>query len=239
MDAKIDNILKLQKRVDMLSKRGIPIAIQQTINNTTRTAWKEGRKNTSVKFKNRNAWTKRSENYTLAEGLDPNKMAGIAGTSAAYLAEQETGFTRSSNGSAGVWVPTAEAADQTGDRTRPIRPKYRKGRIRLKRKIKKRASSPAQARMFKILDAVMSNGMFWGKLGNTQGMWNLTGSIINRRIVLVNVRLLYSANKRSITTRPHVWHETAVERAQAMEPMEYQKALNRQIARLKMKGKIR
>lgn len=232
------SVHRKQKEIAELSDKAIPIAIQQTLTATARHAWRYGRENTKSEFKTRNNWSAGSQRYSRAEGLNPEKMVATAGTTAGYMAEQEHGFTRSSSGKSGVWVPTAEAAGQTGVRTRPITRKYRKGKIRLRKKIRKKPSSPKQQRLFKMYDAVSTNGYFWGTLNNTTGMWHLAGSVFKGRIVLTGVRLLYSANKRSIVTKPTKWHGPATERAFSHdEAREYDKALGRQLKRLKVKYK--
>ncbi len=238
MDADITQLNRYQTQIAQASSRGIPIAVQQTVNNTARNAWRSGRKNTDSEFKNRNTWTKRSQTYQTTKELDIDSMVSVAGSSAGYLAEQETGFTRTSTGKAGVWVPTADAAGQTGDRTKPILRRFRKGRMRLRRKVKKQPTSAAQARLFKMHDAVQGNGLMWGKLGSTEGMWHLTGSSDGGRLILTGVRLLYSANKQSISTRAHEWHEPAVRTSVGKMGDEYHRALKRQWTRLKKKNRL-
>lgn len=236
MDINYKDTQKLQKQIIELSERGMPIAIQQTLTATARAAWRYGRENTEKEFRTRNNWTRGSQTYQRAEGLDVNKMKAVTGSGQQYMAEQEEGFTQSGNGGNGVWVPTAEASDQSGIRTKPITRKYRKGRIKMRRKIKKRASSAAQQQLFNIYNAVTTNGFFWGKLKNTNGMWRMTGSVVNGKILLTGVRLLYSANKKTIRTEAHKWHMPAVERAiRVDEGDEYYKALKRQISRLRRK----
>lgn len=239
MDFDFTQLIKMQSTISELSKRGIPIAIQQTLNNTARHSWKEGRSNTDEIFNNRNRWTARSQNYQRTQELDPDKMETEAGSSASYLAEQETGFSRTSDGKAGVWVPTAAAAGQDGQRTKPVAYRYRKGKMRIMRKMKRAATSPSQARLFKLHNAVIGNGLFWGTLGNTTGMWLIDGSMQKSRLSLTSVRLLYSANKNKIDTSAHQWHEPAVEQAIRLQPDEYFKALDRQVKRLKRKHGIK
>lgn len=230
-------MMAMEKEIDFLSDRAIPIAIQQTLSNTARTAWKHGRENTDREFQNRNTWTKRSQTYQRAEGLDVKRMVAVAGSHAGYLAQQEEGFSRTSRKS-GVWVPTAEAAGQSGmKRTKPIRAKYRRSRIKLKRGKMVAPTSKAQANLFKIVNAVRGNGYFWGKLGSTIGMWQVDGNTNSGRIILTGVRLLYSANRRTVRTKPHKWHEPAVERANDRLGDEYYNALKRQLMRVRKKYK--
>lgn len=217
----------------------IPIACQQTLNNVARIAWREGRKNTDTMFQNRNTWTKRSQTYQQTKELDIDRMVAITGSSAGYLAQQEEGFTRTASGKDGVWVPTAEAAGQSGKRTKPIQRRFRRNRVRFKKRIRKAASSPAQANLFKMYNAVLGNGMFYGKMGQTTGLWVLSGSVAGGRLVLTNVRLIYSADKKRIRTAPHEWHGPSVVKAVNVEGDEYHKALKRQWARLKRKNRIK
>lgn len=238
MDFDNKNTMALQKQISELSTRGIPIAVQQTLTATARHAWRYGRENTGREFSNRNTWTKRSQTWQRAEGLDVDKMEAIVGSSAAYMAQQEEGFSQTGNGDKGAWIPTADAADQSGDRTKPVKFKYRRGKIRLRRKVRKRASSPKQQRLLNMIGAVKGNGYFWGSLSRTEGMWKLDGSVVNGRLVLTGVRLLYSANKRTVRTPATEWHWPAVEKAiRVNEGDEYHKALNRQVKRLKRKYK--
>jgi hypothetical protein len=232
-------MIRLEKQIAELSDNAIPIAIQQTLNNTARNAWLEGRNNTDREFNNRNTWTKRTQTYQQTRELNVNKMVSITGSSADYLAQQEEGFTRQSKGD-GVWVPTAEAAGETGQtRSKPIRAKFRRSRIKVKRGRAKKPVSRAQAQLFKIINAVNSrSGHFWGTLNNTKGMWQLEGSTDSGRIVLSGVRLLYSARKRTIRTPKHEWHLPAVEKANERLGVEYYRALKRQMARLKRKYKL-
>jgi hypothetical protein len=240
MDLNYTQQQRFEKQISEASSVGIPIAVQQTINNSARTAWREGRKNTDSEFTNRNQWTRRSQTYQQTRELDIDKMVSVTGSSAGYLAEQETGFTRTSTGKAGVWVPTADAAGQTGERTKPILRRFRKGRMRLKRKIKKQPASAAQARLFKMYDAIKGNGLIWGEFKNTIGMWHLTGHISdNGRIILTGVRLLYSANKKVITTNATKWHTPGVQLALGKMGDEYHRALKRQWARLKKQNRIK
>lgn len=245
MDIDYKELQNLQKQIAEASSVAIPIACQQTLNNVARIAWRDGRKNTDTMFQNRNTWTKRTQTYQQTKELDIDKMVSVAGSSAGYLAQQETGFTRTASGPAGVWVPTPDAADQTGIRTKPVKYRFRRGKIRLPRKSikgsggRKRAKSSAQMRFYNIYNAVAGNGFFWGKLGDNMGMWKMDGEIVKGKIILTSVRLLYSANKRSITTGEHKWHTPAVEMAIGAEGEEYFKALKRQWSRLKKKNRIK
>ena len=239
MDLNYTEQKRFEKQISEASNVGITIAVQQTINNTARNAWREGRRNTDSEFTNRNTWTRRSQTYQQTRELDIDKMVAVAGSSAGYLADQETGFTRTSTGKAGVLVPTAEAAGQTGERTKPILRRFRKGRMRLKRKINKSPATAAQARLFKMYDAVKGNGLIWTEFKNTTGMWQIEGSVSAKgRIVLTGVRLLYSANKRVVTTKATEWHEPAVQTALGKMGDEYHRALKRQWLRLKRQNRI-
>lgn len=237
MEANTKQIRQYQRQISELSSRGIPIAIQQTLSNTARHAWRYGRENTKQEFSLRNNWTIRSQNYTRAEGLNIDRMVASAGSSADYMAEQESGFSRISD--KGVWVPTAEAANETGARTKPIVRQFRKGRIRLKRALKTKGNSASQQKYINMYNALATNGAYYGKLGGTRGMWMLEGGIVGGRIVLTGVRLLYSANRKVIRTKAHEWHIPGVVRAiEHDEGREYEKALERQLKRLKRKNRM-
>lgn len=238
MDIDDRQIRRLEKQINLLSDHAIPIAIQQTLNNVARKAWREGRRNTDREFQNRNTYSKRSQTYQQTRELDIDKMVAIAGSSAQYLAEQETGFTRTSK-SGGVWVPTAEAADQSGQtRTKPIKAKFRRSRIRMAKPKTKRPVSAKQAHFFKLINAVRSrSGYFFGEFKNTKGMWKIEGSLDTGRLVLTGVRLLYSATRRTVYTPKTAWHSEGVDVANRDLEGEYYRALKRQFARLKRKYK--
>lgn len=240
MDANTKNIGQMQRQISELSKRGIPIAVQQTLTATARHAYMYGRRNITEDFEKRNAWTLRSNSWQRAEGLDVDKMVAVAGSSAKYMAEQEEGFVRKGKGDSGVWVPTPEAAGQTGKRTKPITRKYRKGKIRIRKKVRKKAASPKQQKFFKMINAIRGNGYMWGTLNSTKGMWHIEGSESGGRVHLTSVRLLYSANKKTITTKATEWHKPAsMEAVRRNEADEYNKALRRQVSRLKRKHKTK
>lgn len=236
MDINNKRTKALEKQILELSSRGIPIAVQQTLTATAKHGWRYGRENTEREFTNRNAWTKRSQNWNRAEGLDVDKMVASFGSSADYLAKQEEGFSRMGNNGNGVWVPTAETADQQGARTKPVKFRYRKGKMRLRKK-RKLASTPKQQRYFNMINSVKGNGLFWGTMNNTRGMWKLEGSINEKgRLIMTGARLLYSANKHTVRTPATEWHFPAAEKAiRVNEAEEYNKALKRQVTRLRRK----
>ena len=57
----------------------------------------------------------------------------------------------------------------------------------------------------------------------------------NGRLTLTSVRLLYSANKKTIRTPKKEWHLPAVEEANDNIGTEYNKAMKRQLKRLRRK----
>ena len=240
MDADTRQIRRLERDIEKVSKRGIPIAIQQTINNTTRTAFSKSRENINDEFTTRNSWTERSTSWQRATGLDVDRMKGVTGTTLDYLGKQEEGFHRMSP--QGVQVPTGDASGEgnTRRRTRPVKPRFRKSRIDLKNK-RKHSADPKQQRLAEIIDTMRSGNRYWyGKFGNTRGLWFLKGGRVSKKGGWpkgMRPTLLYSADYKSVYTAPNPWLEPAADYAIEKQPMEYKKALDRQMDRIMKKGK--
>lgn len=238
MDANTKEIERFEKHIARLSKRGIPIAVQQTLTATARNAYNAGQMLTDNKFTNRNAWTKRSESYQRAEGLNVRQMKSEFGSTEDYMRKQEEGFTNSNP--KGVMVPTAEAAGQAagGRRTKPIRKPFRRGNMTLGRR-KKKFANKDQQRIASVIDTFNAKRKFWyGTLGGYKGMWRFVGGRRSKKGGWpkgMRPHLLYSATEKTNHTRATPIIGDASEKAMKEMPAEYFKALGRQIDRLNKK----
>lgn len=242
MDIDTKQIAAIEVMIESISKRGVPIAIQQTLSNTARNAYNEIQKGLDSKFTIRNAWTGRSMSYQRAQGLDIDNMSSEVGSVSDYMRKQEDGFETSSGGLHGVQVPTSETAGQSGlKRTKPIRNRFKRTNIDLA-KIQRRFKNPKQQRVAEIIETMRAGNRFWfGELKGTIGMWYLKGGRPNKKSGWpkgMRPKLLYSANKKRVKTKSTRWLEVSTEMAIAKQPDEYAKALSRQLDRLSKKARI-
>jgi hypothetical protein len=234
------SIMDMERVLNELSKMAAPIAIQQTLNNTARNAWKKGRNLTPKKFQLRNTWTMRSEQYTQTKDLNISTMKSIFGSTSGYMEQQEKGFTR--NSTDGVTVPTATAANQSGmNRTKPVTRRFRRSNINRKQIVKRyQWTNKKQQAIADIIETMRAGDRFWsGTLKGTKGIWFLKGGRIKSKRggwpKGMRPHLIYSANKKSVRTKGSFLVKEASSDALDNEFKEYSKALKRQLKRLKEK----
>lgn len=246
-DLNYQQTVKLEETLKELSKVALPIAVQQTLNNTARNAHRNYRSLTRKKYQLRNTWTIRSEQYTQTKSLNINSMKSIAGSIAEYMEKQEEGFTRDSSN--GVTIPTASAANQSGsNRTRPVLKKFRRASID-RRKTRKSFQytynwkNKKQIEVADLIDTMRSGNRFWyGTLKGNKGIWFLKGGRLKSKRggwpKGMSPHLIYSANKQSVRTQGGFLVKEASDKAITREFDEYQKALSRQLKRLKAKHNL-
>lgn len=239
MDIDTREIDRMEKSIDELSKRGIPIAVQQTLSNTARNAYGHGQKLTVKEHTLRNRWTARSESYQRATGLNIKQMKSEFGSTEDYMRKQEEGFTRSSPN--GVLVPTAESSGEApgGKRRKPIRKPFRRSNLTLGR-TKKRFANKNQQRIASVIDTFRDGRKFWyGDLGGTKGMWRLVGGSKRRKKggwpKGMRPHLLYSATQKTNYTKATPIVSDASDLAMKQQPEEYFNALDRQLDRVMKK----
>jgi hypothetical protein len=237
-------IQALEKTIEAISSRAIPIAIQQTLSNTARNAYNNIQQDIGKKFVIKNKWTARSMSHQRATGLNVDKMAAHVGSVQDYMAKQESGFSNVATGQHGVQVPTGDAAGQPGARrrTRVIKKRFRKNNIELTKSLsRRRGNTPAQQRIASIIDTMRAGKRFWfGELNKIVGMWHLKGGRISKKGGWprgMRPKLLYSANHRRNEVKSTRWLEPASEKALKDQTREYGEALARQLNRLKKAGR--
>lgn len=117
---------KLQRAVNVLgnfARRGIPHATRNGLNASAFEGRKAWTKEVEKAFTLRNTFTTRSLRVQKARGIDMRKMHSVLGSTADYMAEQETGGTERKSGKHGVPIPTPTSSGEgrAAKRLRPVR----------------------------------------------------------------------------------------------------------------------
>lgn len=243
MDIDSKEIENLEKVLKVFSKVAAPIAFQQALNETATKTRIRAQDNIRDNFTTRNKWSERSVFYSRATGLNVDKMQAEVGSGQEYMAQQETGFTRTSIGKHGVMIPTPAAGGETGnrDRTRAILRRNQRRVIKL-HKSNKRYADPMQRNAQEIQESVKAGVRFWyGSLGyvnKASGMWQIRGSVRKNGkgwLRGLTMRRIYTASERSIVTPKTEWLQPAGEKTLKNFDEYYFKALQRQLERIKAK----
>jgi hypothetical protein len=244
MEVDAKEIENLEKVLKIFSKAAAPIAFQQALNETAAKTRLAAQDNIRDEFQIRNKWSERSVTYKRATGLNIDKMQAEVGSTQEYMAEQETGFTRTATGKHGIQVPTPAAAGESGNRTRTrvILRRNRKNIIKL-HKSRINYGSKMQQNAAEIHESVKAGIRFWygtltGNGGSASGMWQIRGSVRKNGkgwLRGLTMRRLYTAKDRSIVTPKTEWLQPAGEKTLKNFDEFYIKALRRQLERIKAK----
>lgn len=242
MDRQIE---KLEIVVKTASDRAIPFAVKDAINATARTGMQAAKREVADRFTIRNTHAKNSISFQQTKSIDIDRMESQFGTTAEYMAKQESGFVNVGK-KTGVWIPTPEAANQGGmTRTKPVMRGRRKANINLRKKPRKRWKTEGQQRIAEIIDVFRNrpaSQRFWyGILRGNEGLWLLRGGRKTKKGGWpegMKPRLIYTTGIASTTVPKTEWMEPAGNKAISTLKDEYHKALTRQLNRLYKSGRI-
>jgi hypothetical protein len=235
----------MERTIEAISKRAIPIAIQQTLTRSAQRTSTGAKGEILKKFTIRNKWTVRSVRYDRAEGLDVDTMASKAGSAQRYMAKQEDGFSTS-----GKLSPTGDAAGQPGAQKRTAAVRARFNRVKASARGSDVASlrnrrHPDQKRIASIIDARRRGDKFWyGQIKrdnpDTRGVWQLKGGRLGKKggwpKGMKTVKVYNDVNGMMQTTATP-WLEPATVDALRKQGGDYVDALDRQLKRLKASGR--
>lgn len=205
-------IKDLARDVKLFTARGLAFATRQTLNDAAFAGRKQTVKEISRVFIERNTWTRRTLRVDKATSLDIDLQASAFGSREKYMAEQEFGHTQIKKGKHGVPIVTSYAAGQerARPRTKVTKARNRWSNLRLRRN-RQRHGSPDQNLLVDVRLAVKSNQreLFLSRTehGVTKGIYRVTGGRTSKRNhgwpKGARLKMIFSLEKTSVTTKPH------------------------------------
>jgi len=240
------DIGRLEDDLKRLSKQAFPFATLEALNTAASEAQKEIKAHLGQRMILRNKWTAGSIQVRKARGLKVENQAAEVGSMQEYMKDQETGFTRRSEGKHGVPVPMPYAAGQ-GDakrRTRTVRAAYRLARIQFKRHAG-RGVNRAQRNVRSVQEAVKSGKRFiYAEFKQKKGIYKVIGGSKKTKRgwpTGAKLRLVWSLANKVYNVKKRQWLEPETDKVREQVPDFYRKALVKQLKRLKIlteQGKI-
>ena len=114
------DIERLRRALETYAERGVPHAVRKALNASAFEARKAWISRIESTFTLRKAWTTRSVRVSKARGTSMSRMEAVLGSTAPYMAIQETGGTKRKGGRHGVPIPTSVSSGEgRGARPRP------------------------------------------------------------------------------------------------------------------------
>jgi len=211
---------QLENNLDRLGEYALPRAVQQTVNDAAFDVRKRAVAFARHTFTMRNAYTVRSIQVDKAlPHRNIKKIESSTGSTLDYMAEQEEGFTKHTQGQHGIAVPTPGASGQDGanKRTRAIRARNLLSRIKIARGVAAEFEAKYPGRRQRIVRLVqhsLKHGyrvIFWTSQNRReQGIYRIIGGSRSTKRgwpAGATLKLLYQVADRSQTTEPHPWLE--------------------------------
>lgn len=123
---------RLAKHLANFARRGLPYAIKDALNKTAFAARRHWQDEIRESFTLRNKYTERSIRVDRARGLNVRSLQATVGSTADYMATQETGgVERGKAGRKGIPGPSAAGLPPGADRTKLVRKRFWRGAIKL------------------------------------------------------------------------------------------------------------
>lgn len=176
----------------------------------------------------RNNWTRGSIQFRKTTALPVHLQVSSFGSTEEYMADQEFGGVKRTNGKVGVPITTSFAAGQEGQRPRTKVAKsanqmrniqLRKGGRKGLSKKAKNASAISQA-------AGSGNKLAYLEFGRTKGIFRIEGGKRNP-----SVKMIQDLSRKSITIKPNPWLAPSHQRTLKQMPRIYRAMLQKQITR--------
>ena len=189
--------------------KALPYAVAGTLDTLAAETYKTSRAGLKEKFVLRNTYTERSLNFRKCTNrTNIDTMSSEIGSTAEYMAKQEAGFKTKK-----AWIPTAEASGEgDGKRTKPIHSRFWRSKMRVKQ-IKIVLSGKGKAPLVAMVQhAVRTNrrAILLGQwAGVRSGMYKVFGGSYGRSAAGwphgAELRMIYSRDPMTTTTKPHEW----------------------------------
>ncbi len=227
MKINLDDIKQFEHE---LGKLPVKFAQRSAINGTAFTTQKIARNIVGAKMVQRNAFTKRSIQVDMAKGSAP----AIVGSIADYMATQEFGGVKTTEGKHGVPIPTAAASGESGEARLPQKLPKRPNRlsnIKL-RKGGRKGKNRKQRNRVRVQEAAAAGGrnrFIFLDLGRRKGIYKVTGGKRKPKI-----RKMYDLSKNTVFIPKNPWLKPAVDKAVKSLPSLYLRALEFQAKRLSL-----
>ena len=236
----------LEDTLGKLSKRVIPFANRNMLNDAAFLARKISLKNIDDDMVLRNKWTARNLQVDRAKSL--RAPEAVVGHTLSYMADQEFGGTKVKKGKKGVAIPTRFASNESeGSQSRqklPVRNKQLKniklqsGKIRthVGRGRFKKPKSKKQEVYVRMLDAVKrKRRFFYYENGRTEGIFQVKGGRLGKKGVSLKgarLKMVYDLSRPIVRIPRNPWLHPAVKEVVIQMPAMYAKRLEEQLKRL-------
>jgi hypothetical protein len=214
---------QFERDLEALHKRGLPQATRQAVNDLAWKARAEWQEELKESFTLRNQFTGRSIRVEPARSSKITDQQSVVGSVAPYMLTQEEGGVLTGKGGASKPVPTTAARIGKSEQRLVSRPN-RMQSIRLQAR---HGQGERQRNAIQIELAKRSGRKFaYIEKGRKRGIFRVTGGKRATRLTL-----LQNLSHRSVTIRPQLTMQPAVERALAFGPLFYRDALLAELAR--------
>ena len=218
MSLKIEakSLKKLERALNIMNRTGVMFAEKFTLNDLAFDARKEGQKEITRQFTERNKFTGRS---LAVKRASSRPFVSEMGTRQSYLAEQQEGFTKSR-----VSIPTTFAAAQSGTRrTRPVIKSRRRPNVKIV-KTGKRGKNRSQTNIIRIAEAKKAGRKFaFLSLPKARGIY-----MLRKR----SIRMVYDMRKKSTVTTKTPWLENTRQRSAKKAQKFYNQNIVKQLRRV-------
>ncbi len=214
----------LERRLERLNSRGLPYATRQTMNDLAFESRAVARAELPTRMVLRNKHAINSIQVTKATSLNISQQAAHVGSTADYMATQETGGIKTKQGGAAVAIPTTTAAGQGRNakpRTRLPRAALKMGAIHLKRITASRNAKNRKQR--NAIAMATSDKYVFLDLGRRKGIF--------RKDKGGGVTMLHDLTRASVQIPKNEWLKPATEAAERKLPGFYKRALEFQLRR--------
>lgn len=215
---------RLEARLERLNSRGLPYATRQTMNDLAFESRAVARAELPTRMVLRNKHAINSIQVTKATSLNISQQSAHVGSTADYMATQETGGIKTKQGGAAVAIPTTIAAGQGRNakpRTRLPRAALKMGAIHLKRITASRNAKNRKQR--NAIAMATSDKYVFLDLGRRKGIF--------RKDKGGGVTMLHDLTRASVQIPKNEWLKPATEAAERKLTGFYKRALEFQLRR--------
>lgn len=225
-------IRKFEKKLSKISKRAIPFAVKNSLNDVAFKTRTVAQGEIGRKFIERNKWSRRSVQVETARGLSKRSLVSRVGSLEQYMADQEFGARKRSKGRHGVPIATNYSSGEgvgSGPRKRLPRKPNKIRNIKLSGRNKK-GMSRKQRNLIAIRQAAGSNKkIVFLDLKRRKGLFKVIGG--KRRPKL---KMLHDMTRKSVRIPKRPWLlPSAIKTQKRFHAGFYRKRLRQQLARIK------
>ena len=235
-------IVFFERTIERISKRGIPRAIRDAINDAAFAVQKKSRGLLGSEFVERNKFTRRSIVVNKSRSLVLGRQRSEVGSLQSYMERLEFGFVHNRTMLNASPVPTASAAgqDEEKKRTRTVRLQNRKKNLKGLKKSNKFASGLSrekrQAAIFRAASANKFGKFFVLPVNDGNVVLKVTGK--RRKGGIVKARMMYALPNKQLITPPHPWLAPVTDKVATRLPIFYKRGLTKQLRFLQKTKRI-